>query len=121
MRQQRVDIRNYKLRFGTDPKNQGALLSGTKDFSGLIGRDHGDGEGSCEAPQHPDKRLLDKQAGPVNFFHEVNNNFSIGVRKKEVIASILQPFSNLFMIGNYAVMNHPKAPIAAKMGVRIFR
>jgi len=121
MKQQRVDIRTYKVRFGTDPNNQGALLSGTKDFSGLIGRDHDDSEGSCKAPQHPDKRLLDKQIALINFFHEVNNNFSIGVRKKEVIASILQPFSNLFMIGNYAVMNRREAPIAAKMGMRIFR
>jgi hypothetical protein len=96
-------------------------LSGTKDFSGLIGRDHGDSEGSCEAPQHPDKRLLDKQAALINFFHEVSNNFSIGVRKIEVITSISQSFSNLFMIGNYAVMNHREAPIAAKMGMRIFR
>jgi hypothetical protein len=87
MRQQRVDIRTYKLRFGIDPKNQRALLSGTKDFSGLIGRDHGDSEGSCEAPQHPDKRLLDKQVALINFLHEVDHNFSIGVRKKEVISS----------------------------------
>ena len=117
----RVAIGTYKPRFRTDSKNQGSLLAGAKNFSGLMGRDHGDGESSFEVPQHPDKRLLDKRAALINFFHEVNNNFSIGVRKKEVMASIPQPFSNLLMIRDHAVVDHPKAPIAAKVRMGIFR
>jgi hypothetical protein len=84
-------------------------------------RDHGDSEGSFEVLQHPDKRLLDQQAWPINFFHEVNHNLTIGVRKKEVTTSIPQPLSNLLMIRDYAVMDDPEAPIAAEMRMSIFR
>src|SRR4030095_5311269 len=84
-------------------------------------RDHGDSEGSFEVLQHPDKRLLDQQVWPINFFHEVNHNLTIGVRKKEVTTSIPQPLSNLLMIRDHAIVNRREAPITAKMRMCIFR
>jgi hypothetical protein len=90
MREKSVDIRTDELGFGIDSKIEGLLSSGAKDFSGFMDRNHSNGEGSFEAPQHADKRRLDRQAWPINFFHEVSNNLSIRVGKKEMISSLPQ-------------------------------